>query len=493
MKTSHCNGIVAVIVKVGKIFVCKEFFVLPPGSRGTYDRNREEAATLGFDPITGRYVVARCLYRHYDCHTDENSGEQFLQYDIVHEVFVLGASGSGGWEITETPPCPIDDVVPPACAHGAFYWAANDQSNEAERERPNALLRWSRRMEGERLHVGKVFVCNPATREFFVLPPGSRIHHYHLNQETASLGFDPFTDTYVLARWLYSRYDLYTDFFTGEQFLDYEIHHEVFTLGASGSGDWETTETSPCPIHESMLPACVRGAFYWAANDQSDEAERRFPNSLLRYDIHDGEFAVVSLPSCYAFMVGDGGDSLTDLHGELCYARPNTETAFDFWVLEADENEEEFRWSLRWHLNLGVPIGIIVPLSVERDGTLIIYEEGLICRLDEGRNVVEREVDVEEVYWDLVGQWGIDKYDYPKNCGNGGAYDCRLYDGGGGGGGNINVDELVMALRNGTMEAAMIMSNMATTKMLIVSNTVAAAASTIWRNVAWTTTMVTHS
>ncbi|KAF0931931.1 hypothetical protein E2562_007115 [Oryza meyeriana var. granulata] len=270
---------------------------------------------------------------------------------------------------------------------------------------------------------GKIFVCNPATREFFALPPVLG----NMRAEAAVLGFDPCNGRYVVARCFYWHYNCHTDEYTGEQFLEYHIVHEVFVLGASGSGDWETTVTPPCPIDTFMPPAYARGAFYWAANDQSDETERGLPNALLRFAIHDRKFAVVPLPPGVNFMDLDDRDTLTELDGELCYTHPATDTGFDFWILL-----DEDRWSLRWRVSFGHPIYAALPLSGQPHGTLTVYKftpPGIIYRFDERNNALEEVMDVEEVYWNMVDQMGSADYDYSKQCGDD-YYDCDKCGGG---------------------------------------------------------------
>ena len=173
-------------------------------------------------------------------------------------------------------------------------------------------------------------------------------------------------------------------------------------------------------------PAHARGAFYWAANDQSDQAQREHPNALLRFAIHDGVFDVVPLPPGVAFMAPDDRDALTELGGELCYMRPTGATAFDFWMLpadadadaDADGDEEEgghgAGWSLRWRFDFGGgdPIDDLTPLYMAPDGTLTVYVDTarMICRLDERSNLLEKVVDMAAVYWHLVEQLGHGNY-----------------------------------------------------------------------------------
>uniref|UniRef100_A0A0D9ZJX3 F-box domain-containing protein n=1 Tax=Oryza glumipatula TaxID=40148 RepID=A0A0D9ZJX3_9ORYZ len=297
-----------------------------------------------------------------------------------------------------------------------------EQMQELALECSNPLLRSSHcdGLVAVAADVGRIFVCNPATREFVVLPPGSPGPYDYRREEAAVLGVDPRTGVHVVARCLYRHYGRHTDEHTGEQSLEYDIVHEVFVLGPSGSGGWEATAAPPCPVELVVPPAHARGAFYWATNDQSDPAQREHPNALLRFAIHDGVFDVVPLPPG-----PDDRDALMELGGELCYMRPTGATAFDFWMLpadadaEAEHDEEEgghgAGWSLRWRFDFGGgdPIDDLTPLYMAPDGTLAyVYLDmaRMICRLDERNNLLEKVVDMAAVYRHLVEELGHGNY-----------------------------------------------------------------------------------
>lgn len=284
--------------------------------------------------------------------------------------------------------------------------------------------------------AGKIFVCNPATKEFFLLPPGGRNGP---SKETAALGFDPCTGRYVVARCFFRRDVYYRDEDTGVlQYLEYDINdivHQVFVLGPSGSGDWEATVTPPCIIYTNLPAACAGGAFYWVAHDKSDGTFAvECPNCLVRFAMNDGTFTIVPLPQCVTFMDVDF-DSISELGGELCYTQRTSGTAYNIWTLQlpGDEEEEGHRWSLRWRVDFRRRVGVVLPLAVSDDGgTLTVYEHRVgIHRLDGGREShPEKVVDMAAVTRGLVGQW-IAGYGCARQCGGSGDHDREQCDGGG--------------------------------------------------------------
>ena len=95
-----------------------------------------------------------------------------------------------------------------------------------------------------------VFVCNPATREFVALPPGSRNAELDRLENIAlpvALGFDKWRNSYVVARYFYRMYGRISyDEITGESSQDYNIGHEVFPLAGGGAP----------PSRAPHLPSC---------------------------------------------------------------------------------------------------------------------------------------------------------------------------------------------------------------------------------------------
>ncbi|CAL4905677.1 unnamed protein product [Urochloa decumbens] len=165
-----------------------------------------------------------------------------------------------------------------------------------------------------------VFVCNPATREFVVLPPGTHNElaellrlHSGVPVLPVALGFDQWRNRYVIARYFYKK-DGEASFneATGEWSQHCYVGHEVFTLG--GGGSWEVTEYPP-----------------QAAGIQS----------------RPRAFAVVPRPPTGW---NRAGDDMADLDGKLCYVHADGEAAtFRVWLAD-DEHDgpHELRWSLRF-------------------------------------------------------------------------------------------------------------------------------------------------
>jgi F-box interacting protein len=135
---THCDGLVAVTTTTNQVYVCnpttRELVALPLGS-GDVDLNNKKhpSAVIGFDSLRNHYVVARYFYRRWSY--DESSCK--LDYDIGHEVFILGGDS---WELTADPPHAIGGT-PPVCTGDAFYWACE----AAEEPQPSSLLRFSLR------------------------------------------------------------------------------------------------------------------------------------------------------------------------------------------------------------------------------------------------------------------------------------------------------------------------------------------------------------
>jgi F-box interacting protein len=165
---------------------------------------------------------------------------------------------------------------------------------------------------------GRACVCNPATREFVALPPGARG-----SKGAAALCYDRWRDRYVVVRCFYRRYDEYQDAASGKRKLDYEIGHEVFTLGDSS---WEPTADPPLAIGPAD-PVCTRDAVYWCTDDD---------DTLLRFSLRYRAFDVASGPPSAGSCCGNR--TVTGLGGKLCYVACNrwSEGGYDVWVADAD-------------------------------------------------------------------------------------------------------------------------------------------------------------
>jgi F-box interacting protein len=226
----------------------------------------------------------------------------------------------------------------------------------------------------------QIFVCNPATREFVALPPGSR-DVLGVKAPAAALGYDPLRNRYVIARYFYRKYVPFKDVASGAVSQDYDIGHETFTLGggggSGGAGCWEPTVDPPHAIGPAG-PVCTREAFYWCT------AVRR-PNALLRFGLRDRAFDVVPFPPGTDYV--HGMDHLTELAGKPCYVRPATETAFDFWVADDDVRPE---WTLRCRVDFAdycpsVGSGALSVAAAAGDEMVITADHQNLYSYDGGR------------------------------------------------------------------------------------------------------------
>ncbi|KAF0931926.1 hypothetical protein E2562_007113 [Oryza meyeriana var. granulata] len=105
--------------------------------------------------------------------------------------------------------------------------------------------------------AGPVSICNPATQEFVVLPPGSGDN---FRQSAAAIGFDLWRNRYVVARSTTS----------GTRFM----------LGGGAGDGWQPTRDPPRPTSPGQGPACTRnGAVYWFIYDWLE------PCALLRFNL----------------------------------------------------------------------------------------------------------------------------------------------------------------------------------------------------------------
>ncbi|CAN6356666.1 unnamed protein product [Urochloa humidicola] len=187
-----------------------------------------------------------------------------------------------------------------------------------------------------------VFVCNPTTREFVALPPGT--HNELLGHGDmppvmpVALGFDQWRNRYVLSRFFYEKQgEVYFDEATGEWTQKYAIGHEVFTLGGGSSGSWEVTEDPPTRAAGiRSRPVCTRRGIYWHA---------AYEPRLVRFGLRERAFAVVPRPPI------TGWKDMAELDGELCYVHADSETgSFHGWIADDDGPDDVLRWSFRFRI-----------------------------------------------------------------------------------------------------------------------------------------------
>ncbi|CAN6334587.1 unnamed protein product [Urochloa humidicola] len=236
----------------------------------------------------------------------------------------------------------------------------------------------------------RVFVCNPATREFVALPLGTHsaeLEHSEDLVPRVALGYDQWRNCYVVARYFYRTYGepAFVDEVTGEYHAaqDHDIGHEVFTLG--GGESWEVTQDPPFAVGVQR-PICTRRAFYWHA----DEPQPR----LMRFGLQDRAFDLVPRPPT-------GWNTADDMAGldegkQLCYVHAIAEASFEVWMADED-GPDELQWSLRWCIDLGNAVPNVnynlMPVIADGD-TLVAIAGGTVWRYNvhnegDGEVVVE--------------------------------------------------------------------------------------------------------
>ncbi|KAJ1270613.1 hypothetical protein BS78_06G065900 [Paspalum vaginatum] len=237
----------------------------------------------------------------------------------------------------------------------------------------------------------QIFVCNPATREFVALPPGSRDVVIDYRVPAVALGYDPQRNRYVVARYFYRRYDVSEDIVSGEFLLDHDIGHEIFVLGdGAGGGGWEPTADPPHAIGPAR-PICTREAFYWCTSELR-------PSALLRFGLRSRAFDVVPCPPGADYV--HGVDHLTELAGKPCYVQPVTDTAFDFWVAD-DDGGPRPEWSIHCRVDFedcssSIGSDALLVVAAARDKMLIAADHRSVYSYDAGRKSVRQVVDMEE-------------------------------------------------------------------------------------------------
>ncbi|CAN6328634.1 unnamed protein product [Urochloa humidicola] len=224
-----------------------------------------------------------------------------------------------------------------------------------EKAWPEGITRWLSATHCDGLvaiatATDRVFVCNPATREFVALPLGT--HNAELEHcddkdliPQVALCFDQWRNRYVVSRYFYRVYgEILSDEVTGDSKYyrrqGYDIGHEVFTLGGGGdSWEWELTQDPPHAIGDQR-PVCTRRGIYWHSH-----MPRRL---LMRFSLQDRTFHVVPRPP-----VGwSYDDEMVNLDGKLCYVHTTTKASIHVWLADHSRLSDELQWSLRWRIDL---------------------------------------------------------------------------------------------------------------------------------------------
>uniref|UniRef100_A0A0E0AHR4 F-box associated beta-propeller type 3 domain-containing protein n=1 Tax=Oryza glumipatula TaxID=40148 RepID=A0A0E0AHR4_9ORYZ len=166
-----------------------------------------------------------------------------------------------------------------------------------------------------------MLVCNPATQELVVLPPGHGSGPCPRSTEsTAAVGFDPWRNRYVVVRCFYCK--------SHNDPPVYNIGHEIFTLDIGAGDGWQRMQDPS----RAISPGGRRRRLHaWGF-------------LLLAFD------AVPSSLGCTAY---DNDDRLSDLVGELCYVhRVRTSMAtHEVWMAAAVDDDDQ-EWWLRYRVDL---------------------------------------------------------------------------------------------------------------------------------------------
>ncbi|CAL5017386.1 unnamed protein product [Urochloa decumbens] len=264
--------------------------------------------------------------------------------------------------------------------------------------------------------AGEVFVCNPATRELVVLPPGTpsaRDDACAWGALPAAIAYDASRGSYVVARYFYREFQEAKDANGNFVLLNYDIGHEVFTLGAgAAAGGWELTGDPPHPIAFAR-PTCTREAIYWCA-DYPDEQ-----NALVRFDLRDRAFDVLPPPPGADNYSGE--QKVTELAGKLYYSDyvPGSDTAVDVWVADEAGRRRRPEWKLRCRLDFedGVLGGeSVLPVADDGDELLVavdyikMYRYSDRCKslnlvVDMAKELVYKREDGSLLYGDGEGRY----------------------------------------------------------------------------------------
>jgi F-box interacting protein len=174
-----------------------------------------------------------------------------------------------------------------------------------------------------------MLVCNPATQELVVLPPGNGSGPCPRSTEsTAAVGFDPWRNRYVVVRCFYCK--------SHNDPPVYNIGHEIFTLDTGAGDGWQRMQDPSRAISPGgrRPAACTRGgSFYWFINESQ-------PCELLWFNLRDEAFDAV--PSSLGCTAWHNDDRLSDLAGELCYVHHvrTSVATHEVWMAAAVDDDD---------------------------------------------------------------------------------------------------------------------------------------------------------
>ncbi|KAF8660017.1 hypothetical protein HU200_058102 [Digitaria exilis] len=226
--------------------------------------------------------------------------------------------------------------------------------------------------------TGHIFVCNPATKEFVELPPGTP--NALLDQRVA-FGFDPSSGTYKVARHFLRSYS--------EEQIDteYDTGHEVLTLGDGRETlEWKATIDPPYPI-KGRTPICLPGFFYWSAVQSVADADQGKLDTdvILRFSMCDGTFTVHPNPPCSSCLCPN--DLMCELGGgKLCYVHSPSPLQVSIWL--AQDVQNIITWSLRCRVNMPIPrsVRVFACASADKDMVFLAVDARNLfkCNLRDG-------------------------------------------------------------------------------------------------------------
>ncbi|CAN6202318.1 unnamed protein product [Urochloa humidicola] len=138
--------------------------------------------------------------------------------------------------------------------------------------------------------TGRIFVCNPATREFVELPRGSP--NNVVGGYRVAFGFDPWSGKYKVARHFFRSYSENPQADGESTVLDYSSGHEILTIGDREDGwKWKAAVDPPYAIN-ARTPICLPGFFYWSAlySVTGHGHSKVSSHVILRFSLHDETF-----------------------------------------------------------------------------------------------------------------------------------------------------------------------------------------------------------
>ena len=238
--------------------------------------------------------------------------------------------------------------------------------------------------------TGRMFVCNPATREFVELPQGS---HNVAGDHRVAFGVDPCTGKYKVARHFFRSY-ADTPQADGEgTVLEYSAGHEILTIGDEADAwKWKATVDPPYAIN-ARTPICVPGFFYWSAlhSVTGHGINKVSSHVILRFSLHDETFTVHPNPPCSGFLRNN--DTLCQLGGKLCYVECSSPWDVEIWLAEDGPN---LAWLRHCCIRLPMPrlLNVFACASGDRNKIFLSIDAFRLLRCDLRDGSLEEIIDM---------------------------------------------------------------------------------------------------